>query len=98
MSAALDAPSSGGTISTLRRGVQLTPEFLAGMPVTLVLATVATLGQVLVPVAVGMLVRRRGPGLALRLQQPVRIEGVPDPRPLAEPTWDSYAGPHWPSR
>ena len=37
---------------TLRRGLAISPEFRAGLPVTLLLAAVATGGRVLVPVAV----------------------------------------------
>jgi ATP-binding cassette, subfamily B, bacterial len=37
---------------TLRRGLSISPEFRAGLPVTLLLAAVATGGRVLVPVAV----------------------------------------------
>ena len=38
--------------TTLKRGLAISPEFQAGLPVTLLLATVATGGRVLVPVAV----------------------------------------------
>jgi ATP-binding cassette subfamily B protein len=38
--------------NTLRRGLAISPEFRAGLPVTLLLAAVATGGRVLVPVAV----------------------------------------------
>lgn len=41
-----------GAWATLRRGLALSPEFRAGLPVTLLLALVATVGRVLVPVAV----------------------------------------------
>lgn len=38
--------------ATVRRGLALSPEFRAGLPVTILLALVATAGRVLVPVAV----------------------------------------------
>jgi len=41
-----------GAWATLRRGLALSPEFRAGLPVTILLALVATAGRVLVPVAV----------------------------------------------
>ncbi|MEO6715458.1 MAG: ABC transporter ATP-binding protein [Mycobacteriales bacterium] len=37
---------------TVRRGLKLTPEFRAGLPLTLALALVATAGRVVVPIAV----------------------------------------------
>jgi ATP-binding cassette subfamily B protein len=43
------APSA---LATLRRGLDLSPEFREGLPVTLGLAAVATVGRVLVPIAV----------------------------------------------
>ncbi|HEX7187075.1 MAG TPA: ABC transporter ATP-binding protein [Actinomycetes bacterium] len=44
-----DQPGAWGT---LRRGLALSPEFRAGLPVTLLLAVLATGGRILVPVAV----------------------------------------------
>jgi ATP-binding cassette, subfamily B, bacterial len=41
-----------GAWATLRRGLALSPEFLAGLPVTLLLALAATVGRILVPIAV----------------------------------------------
>ncbi|QKW35355.1 ABC transporter ATP-binding protein [Actinomadura sp. NAK00032] len=41
-----------GAISTLRRGLRLSPEFRAGLTGTLLLALVSTAGRVVVPVAV----------------------------------------------
>ena len=46
---AADSPSAW---ATLRRGFQLSPEFRTGLPLTLLLAAVATGGRVLVPIAV----------------------------------------------
>jgi ATP-binding cassette, subfamily B, bacterial len=45
-------PAPSGAWRTLVRGMQLTPEFRAGLAVTLLLAAVATGGRVIVPVAV----------------------------------------------
>ncbi|RJK93714.1 ABC transporter ATP-binding protein [Vallicoccus soli] len=47
-----------GALATLRRGLALSPEFLAGIWVTLFLALVATAGRVVVPVAVQQVVDR----------------------------------------
>src|SRR5919199_1445688 len=44
--------AAGSAWRTLRRGLSLSPEFHAGLPVTLLLAAVATAGRVLVPIAV----------------------------------------------
>ncbi|MDL4770967.1 ABC transporter ATP-binding protein [Actinomadura xylanilytica] len=41
-----------GALSTLRRGLRLSPEFRAGLTGTLLLALVATAGRVVVPIAV----------------------------------------------
>jgi len=41
-----------GVLATLRRGVQVSPQLVQGLGVTLLLAVVASLGKVLVPVAV----------------------------------------------
>jgi ATP-binding cassette subfamily B protein len=48
--AAPTAPTSA--LAVLRRGLALSPEFREGLPVTLLLATIATVGRVLIPVAV----------------------------------------------
>ncbi|MGN6088020.1 MAG: ABC transporter ATP-binding protein [Actinomycetales bacterium] len=44
--------SDAGTFAVLRRGVGLSPEFLDGVGLTLLLAVVATAGRVVVPIAV----------------------------------------------
>ena len=41
-----------GAWATVRRGLALSPEFRVGLPVTLLLALAATVGRVLVPIAV----------------------------------------------
>ena len=65
---------------TLRRGLELSPEFRAGLPLTLLLALVATLGRVLVPVAVQQtvdegLLGTEGPDFD-RVRQAVLLAGV----------------------
>ena len=53
-----------GAWATLRRGLALSPEFVAGLPGTLALALVATVGRVLVPIAVQQTIDKglMGPG------------------------------------
>jgi len=47
------APVAGlGVLATLRRGVEVSPQLVQGLGVTLLLAVVASLGKVLVPIAV----------------------------------------------
>ncbi|MEU8344160.1 ABC transporter ATP-binding protein [Spirillospora sp. NPDC048832] len=46
------AATTEGAISTLRRGLRLSPEFRAGLAGTLLLALVSTAGRVVVPIAV----------------------------------------------
>jgi putative ABC transport system ATP-binding protein len=65
---------------TLRRGLALSPEFLAGLPVTLLLALGATVGRVLVPIAVQQtidngLLSSHGPDVA-RVRAAVLLAGV----------------------
>ncbi|MBI2243461.1 MAG: ABC transporter ATP-binding protein, partial [Nocardioides sp.] len=52
MSTVLDSGEEIGAIATLRRGVHYSPELTEGIWRTLVLAILASLGQVVVPVAV----------------------------------------------
>jgi ATP-binding cassette subfamily B protein len=59
-----------GAFATLRRGLRLMPEFRRGLPVTFLLALVATAGRVVVPIAVQQTVDRGltgsgGPDLGL---------------------------------
>ncbi|POM23956.1 putative ABC transporter ATP-binding protein [Actinomadura rubteroloni] len=63
------AADTEGALRTLRRGLRLSPEFTAGLPVTLALALLATAGRVVVPVAVQQTIDRGlggdgGPDLA----------------------------------
>lgn len=48
----IDGTSRLGTLETLRRGVQLSPELRRGLLLTVVLALVATVGRVLIPFVV----------------------------------------------
>lgn len=52
MTALSDISVREGAISTLRRGLRLSPEFRAGLAGTLLLALVATAGRIVVPIAV----------------------------------------------
>ncbi|MFC6086676.1 ABC transporter ATP-binding protein [Sphaerisporangium aureirubrum] len=45
-------------LGTLRRGLELSPEFRVGLPVTLLLAVLATVGKIIVPVAVQQVIDR----------------------------------------
>jgi putative ABC transport system ATP-binding protein len=47
-----------GAVRVLRRGLELSPEFTRGLGVTLMLAAVATIGRIIVPVAVQQTVDR----------------------------------------
>jgi len=53
-----------GAIATIRRGFALSPEFRTGLPITLVLAVIATLGRIVTPIAVQQVIDRglNGPG------------------------------------
>ncbi|GGK74424.1 multidrug ABC transporter ATP-binding protein [Ornithinimicrobium pekingense] len=52
MSSRIEAQSDLGTLATLRRGLELSPELRRGLGLTVVLAVVATLGRVLIPFVV----------------------------------------------
>ncbi len=51
-SSRIEAQSGLGTMATLRRGLELSPELRHGLGVTVLLAVVATLGRVLIPFVV----------------------------------------------
>lgn len=51
-SSRIEGQSSLGTLATLRRGLELSPELKRGIGLTVVLAVVATLGRVLIPFVV----------------------------------------------
>ncbi|WP_122261063.1 ABC transporter ATP-binding protein [Ornithinimicrobium cerasi] len=51
-SSRIGAQSELGTLATLRRGLELSPELRRGLLVTVVLAVVATLGRVIIPFVV----------------------------------------------
>jgi putative ABC transport system ATP-binding protein len=72
--------SQPGAWATLRRGLALSPEFRVGLPVTLLLAFGATVGRVLVPIAVQQtidngLMGSGGPDLA-RVREAVLLAAV----------------------
>jgi putative ABC transport system ATP-binding protein len=74
------ARNTASAWQTLRRGLALSPEFLAGLPVTLLLALGATVGRVLVPIAVQQtiddgLLGSQGPDVA-RVRAAVLLAGV----------------------
>ncbi|MFC4907991.1 ABC transporter ATP-binding protein [Actinomadura gamaensis] len=52
MTALSESASAESALSTLRRGLRISPEFRAGLAGTLLLALVATAGRIVVPVAV----------------------------------------------
>ncbi len=52
MSSSIEATSSLGTLATLRRGLDLSPELRRGLGVTLALAAVTTVGRIVVPFVV----------------------------------------------
>jgi ATP-binding cassette, subfamily B, bacterial len=52
VSTSIESTSGLGTMATLRRGLQLSPELRRGLGVTLALAAVTTLGRVVVPFVV----------------------------------------------
>jgi ATP-binding cassette, subfamily B, bacterial len=58
MSARVAVASEGGAFATLRRGLALTPELRTGLAVTVVFAVLATVGRVVVPIAVQQTVDR----------------------------------------
>jgi ATP-binding cassette subfamily B protein len=60
----LDSGEEMGAFETLRRGVAISPELKEGVGFTLVLAVVAAMGQIVVPVAVQQTLDRglNGPG------------------------------------
>jgi putative ABC transport system ATP-binding protein len=53
-----------GAFATVRRGIALSPEFRRGLPLTIVLAVISTVGRVVVPVTIQQVVDRglNGPG------------------------------------
>ncbi|GAB3197155.1 ABC transporter ATP-binding protein [Nocardioides hungaricus] len=58
MSTVLDSGEEIGAVATIRRGVHFSPELKEGLGATLVLALIASIGQVVVPVAVQRTVDR----------------------------------------
>ncbi len=70
--ARLAATSTLGVRATLRRGIAVSPELVAGMPVSLAIAVVAAVTRVLVPIAVQQ-----------AIDTGILAEGGPDPRRVA---------------
>ncbi|RFU39026.1 ABC transporter ATP-binding protein [Actinomadura logoneensis] len=58
MTALSEAAARESALSTLRRGLRISPEFSAGLAGTLLLALVATAGRIVVPVAVQQVIDR----------------------------------------
>ncbi len=58
MSATVGEIGSGSAWTTVRRGLELSPELRRGLPVTAVLAVAATAGRVVVPIAVQQTIDR----------------------------------------
>ncbi|GAA4040801.1 ABC transporter ATP-binding protein [Nonomuraea soli] len=52
MSTSIVKDNERSALATIRRGLSLTPEFRKGLAVTLMLAVVATVGKIIVPIAV----------------------------------------------
>src|SRR3954447_1325584 len=74
------ARNTASAWQTVRRGLALSPEFFAGLPLTLLLALGATVGRVLVPIAVQQtiddgLLGPNGPDVA-RVRDAVLVAGV----------------------
>jgi ABC-type multidrug transport system fused ATPase/permease subunit len=87
----LDSGEEIGAIATIRRGVGFSPELRAGIGWTLVLALIASLGQVVVPIAVQQVIDRalngpHGPDVSLAVELGLGAAGV-----IALTSWASYA-------
>ena len=87
----LDSGEQIGAIATIRRGVHFSPELKEGIGWTLVLAVLASLGQVIVPVAVQQTLDRGlngpgGPDVSFTV-----LMGVGAAIAIALTSWASYA-------
>jgi ATP-binding cassette subfamily B protein len=87
----LDSGEGIGAIATLRRGVQFSPELKEGIGRTLVLAVIASIGQIVVPVAVQQTLDRGlngpgGPDVSFTV-----LMGVAAAAALGLTSWASYA-------
>jgi ATP-binding cassette subfamily B protein len=87
----LDSGEEIGAIATIRRGVRLSPELSEGIGWTLVLAVLASVGQVIVPVAVQQTLDRGlngpgGPDVSFTV-----LTGIGAAVALALTSWASYA-------
>jgi ABC-type multidrug transport system fused ATPase/permease subunit len=88
---AVDSGEQIGAIATIRRGVALSPELKEGIGRTMVLAVLASLGQVVVPVAVQQTLDRGlngpgGPDVSFTVWM-----GLAAAAALALTSWASYA-------
>lgn len=91
MSTALDTGEDIAAIETIRRGVHFSPELKEGIGVTLVLAVLASLGQVIVPIAVQQTLdrgigRSGGPDVSYTV-----LMGVVAAAAIVVTSWASYA-------
>ncbi|HYF72736.1 MAG TPA: ABC transporter transmembrane domain-containing protein, partial [Nocardioides sp.] len=91
MSTVLDSGEEIGAIATLRRGVHFSPELKEGIGWTLTLAIIASLGQVVVPIAVQQTLDRGlngpgGPDVSFTV-----LTGVGAAVAIALTSWASYA-------
>ena len=68
----IQTASSGGAWATVRRGLQLSPEILQGIWVTVALGALSTLGRVIVPV-----------GVQQTIDRGINAEGGPDVQRIA---------------
>ncbi len=91
MSTVVDSGEEIGAIATLRRGVHYSPELAEGIGRTLLLAVVASVGQVVVPVAVQQTLDRglNGPG-GPDVSFTVGV-GIAAALAIAVTSWASYA-------
>ena len=90
MSTALDTGEEIGAIATIRRGVHFSPELKDGIGWTLVLAFIASIGQVIVPVAVQKTVDHglngpNGPDVSYTVEMGIAAAAV-----LVVASWASY--------
>ncbi|MDI6908851.1 ABC transporter ATP-binding protein [Nocardioides sp.] len=91
MSTVLDSGEEIGAIATLRRGVHYSPELTEGIWRTMALAILASLGQVVVPVAVQQTLDRGlngpgGPDVSFTV-----LTGIGAAVAIAATSWASYA-------
>jgi ABC-type multidrug transport system fused ATPase/permease subunit len=91
VSTTVDSGEQIGAIATIRRGVHFSPELKAGIGWTLVLAVIASVGQVVVPIAVQQTLDRGlngsgGPDVSFTV-----LMGLGAAAAIAVTSWASYA-------